>query len=267
MTGQPLKLAVGYPWSSPFMFTAFVDATLNMRHPEGCEVRYFRGEGWCPARRHYAICEKAIAWGADLILIIGTDQVHPEDMLCRLMARYHEGCDVITAMVPARAYIGWQDMKPFQPMAWRLKRDANGNRVVCPPDGMISGEMMEPIDPDEGDLLECDFIGSGVLMFPADVLRGLKHPWFFESVDPTNMQRLANMDCNFVWRLRSEAFCRVFVDTTIKVKHAHVFNVDETFQDRFRDWMTPGIGDSSICRFQPIRGDSTVTLPQTAGAT
>jgi len=264
MAGQPLKLAVGYPWSSPFTFTAFTDATLNLRHPEGCSVRYFRGKGWCPARRHFDCCEQALAWGADLILIIGTDQVHPEDMLCRLLARYHQGCDVISAMVPARGYVGWQDMRPFQPMAWRLKQDADGNRVVVPKDGKIGTEMMEPIDPAAGDLQECDFIGSGVLMFPVDVLKGLRQPWFFETVDPTNMQRLANMDCNFVWRLRAEAHVRVWVDTTIKVGHAHVFTVDESYQDRFADWTTPGIGDSSICRYQPIAGDGRV--PQTAGA-
>lgn len=268
MTGH-CKLAIGYPWASPFVFTAFVDATLNMRHPEGCEVRYFRGRGWCPARRHLDICEQALAWGADLILIIGTDQVHPEDMLCRLMDRYDEGCDVITAMVPARGYIGWQDMRPFQPMAWRLKRDTDGNRMVLPryrKDGeafTITTDMMEPIDPADGPLQECDFIGSGVLMFPTDVLRGLRKPWFFETVDPTNQQRIANMDCNFVWRLRAEAHVRVWVDTTIKVGHAHVFTVDDSYQERFADWTTPGIGDSSICRFAPIRPDQCV--PQTAG--
>lgn len=264
MTGQTLKLAVGYPWSSPFAFTAFVDATLNMRHPEGCEVRYFRGKGWCPARRHMDICEQALTWGADLILIIGTDQVHPEDMLCRLVDRYHEGCDVITAMVPARGYIGWQDMRPFQPMAWRLKHDANGNRLVMPKDGKtIQTDEMECIEVSDGDLQECDFIGSGVLMFPTDVLRGLRQPWFFETIDPRNMQRLANMDCNFVWRLRSEAHVRVWVDTTIKVGHAHVFTVDETYQDRFADWTTPGIGDKTICRYTPVRPEE--TTPQTAG--
>ena len=42
---------------------------------------------------------------------------------------------------------------------------------------------------------------------------------------------------------------RVWVDTTIKVKHSHVFDVDETYQERFRDWTTKGIGDANICRY------------------
>lgn len=265
MTGQsPLKLAVGYPWSSPFMFTAFVDATLNMRHPEGCEVKYFRGTGWCPARRHIHICEQALKWGADLILVIGSDQVHPDDMLCRLVARYLEGYDVVAALVPARGYIGWQGMKPFQPMAWRFKRDADGNQSIPHYRGQKrDGHMIEILDVAAGDMQDCDFIGSGVLMFASDLLQSLDKPWFFETVDKTTMQRLANMDCNFVWRLKQEAHSQVWVDTTIKVGHAHVFTVDDTYQDRFADWATPGNGDSNICRYESMLGED--REPQTAG--
>jgi len=252
MTSEPLKLAVGYPWSSPFMFTSFVDATLNMHHPPACEVKYFRGRGWCPARRHIHICEQAIEWGADLVLIIGSDQVHPEDMLCRLLDRYREGYDIIAAMVPARGYVGWQDMRPFQPMAWRFKRDSNGNQNIVQYRGLKEdGHMIEVLDPTAGDVQDCDFIGSGVLMFPTDILQSLKQPWFYETIDPSNMQRLANMDCTFVWRLKAEAFCQVWVDTTIKVKHSHVFDVDESYQHRFEDWKANGKGDPNICRYAP----------------
>jgi hypothetical protein len=245
-----LKLAVGYPWSSPFAFTAFVDATLNMRHPEGCEVRYFRGSGWCPARRHIHICDQAVAWGADLILIIGSDQVHPEDMLCKLIDRYNEGYDVVSALVPARGYVGWQEMFPFQPMAWRFRRDANGNSRVTKYRGMqLDGDMIEIINPADGDIQPCDFIGSGVLMFPTTVLQALRKPWFYETIDPTNMQRLANMDCTFVWRMKMEGHAQCYVDTTIKVKHCHVFDVDESFQHRFDDWKQSGKGDPNICRY------------------
>lgn len=256
MTGEaPLKLAVGYPWASPFMFTSFTDATLNLRHPLGCEVRYFRGRGWCPARRHIHICEQAIAWGADLILIIGSDQVHPEDMLCRLVDRYQEGYEVVGALVPARGYVGWQQMAPFQPMAWRFKRDANGNGAIGQYRGMkLDGDMIEVIDPAVAPVQEVDFIGSGVLMFPTATLEMLKKPWFYETIDPSNMQRLANMDCTFVWRLKLEGQARVWVDTTIKVKHSHVFDVDESYQHRFLDWKARGIGDPNICAYAPVVG-------------
>ena len=79
-----MKLAVGYPWSSEFIFTQFADHLPNLERPEGGGVRVFRGKGWCPARRHVDLCEQAVKWGADLICIIGADQVHPSDLLPRL---------------------------------------------------------------------------------------------------------------------------------------------------------------------------------------
>jgi hypothetical protein len=115
----------------------------------------------------------------------------------------------------------------------------------------LDGHMIEVIDPTQGDLQEIDFIGSGVLMFPVEILEAIKKPWFYETIDPSNMQRMANMDCMFVWRLKREGHARVWVDTTIKVGHCHVFNVDETFQHRFEDWKANGNGDPNICRYAP----------------
>ena len=259
------KLAVGYPWSSPFTWTAFTDHLPNLQRPDGYEVRFFRGAGWCPARRHIDICEKALDWGADLILIIGSDQVHPEDMLVRLVNRHdREGFEVVSALVPARGYVGWQDMKPFQPMAWRFQRTtASDPRVIQLREYRsmaLDGDMMEVIDPAAGDVQQVNFIGSGVLMFERDHLLSLEKPWFMETIDRDTYNRTANMDCTFVWRLQQEAHAKVWVDTTIKVKHLHAFEIDDSYQDRFDDWMRPGGGDPAICRYGP---DPT-GLPQTA---
>ncbi len=240
-----MKLAVGTPWSSPFMFTDYVDATLNMKHPKDYEVKFFRGSGWCPARRHINLCEKALEWGADLICIIGADQIHPTDMLEKLVGRFEEGYEVISALVPCRGYVHWQPMKPFQPMAWRFK--SSKVSIMKKYEGMkITPEMVHVIDPKDGDMQEVNFIGSGVLMFHRDHLLALKKPWFKETINPEDQQRIANMDCIFVWRLQDEAHAKVWVDTTIKVKHAHVFKIDDTFQDRFEDWAIKN-DEAEIC--------------------
>lgn len=249
-----MKLAVGYPWSSPFTWTGFADHLPNLQHPEGVEVRFFRGAGWCPARRHIAICEQALMWGADLILIIGADQIHPEDLLPRLVQRWREtNGQVVAALVPSRAYVGWQEMKPFQPMAWRFKResttDVHSIRARQYRGMAQDADLMEVIDPSAGDLQEVNFIGSGVLMFHRDHLLALEAPWFKETIERESYQRLANMDCTFVYRLQLEAHARVYVDTTIKVKHLHAFEIDDSFQDRFPDWMVPGGGPKDICRY------------------
>ena len=245
-----MKLAVGPAWGSPFIWTAAVKAMLNMAHPSGWDVRWFFGEGWCPARRHTDLCEKALAWGADLICFAGADQVHPPDMLPRLVERHRQGYEVVGALVPARGYIEWMTMRPFQPMAWRLKRGL----PAYPFRGYsLDKDKVEIIDPAEGEMIQVNWIGSGVLSFPTVLLSYLKKPWFFETIQRETYTRYANQDVNFVWRLQEEADAKVWVDTTLRVTHLHPFEIDETFQTRFDDWKTPGVGDPDIAKFAPVK--------------
>ena len=78
----------------------------------------------------------------------------------------------------------------------------------------------------------------------------MQKPWFYYRVDIETMQRVADMDTRFVWRLRAEAQAEVWVDTTIEVKHLHTFEIDGSFQHRFDDWIIPGAGDADIFKTQ-----------------
>lgn len=220
-------LAVGYPWASPFLYTDFVDAMLALERPEGVKVSFLRGEGWCSARRHIHICEQAVARGADLICIVGADQVHPINMLPRLIACMNEDCEAVAALVPYRGAHPVDGTKPFQRLAWKQNTDTGG---------------FELIDPDSRAIQQINAIGSGVLMFQTHHLLKLARPWFRETIHTKDMTRTPNMDSTFVWRLQKEAGASVFVDTTIKVKHCNVFQIDETFSDRFADWGKPKKG-------------------------
>lgn len=265
-----MKLVVGTPWSSPFMYTRYVDAMLDLQRPgmarkpgairvyadgacseakERLTVEFVRGEGWCPARRHIHICEQALQRGADLICIVGADQVHPHDMLVRLIDRWNEGYEIVSALVPARGYIEHMNMKPFQPMAWRIPPNEDGDLRIR---RKSAEELVRVIDVADGEMQRVNFIGSGVLMFHRDHLKALKPPWFFETVDNDTCQRLACMDTKFVWRLQMEAGAKVWVDTSIKVKHIHPFEIDDTFQHRFDDWMENGRGAPDICQMGEI---------------
>lgn len=257
-----MKLAFGIPWTSPFVFTQYHDAMLNLERPvealnvlgqmEPLQTRFFRGVGWSPARRHISLCEQALAWGADLILILGADQVHPEDTLTRLIARWNDPQyhgSVISAMVPSRAYIGWQPMEPFQPMAWVLKGPTDT-------DAVLRGEEMNDtrvIRRSDGEMVRINFIGSGVLMFHRDHLLALDQPWFQENINPKTYERLASMDTGFVWRLQTDAGATVWCDTTILVKHLHIFGVDDTFEQRFQDYKVEDVGPRDICQFTPFQ--------------
>lgn len=244
-------------WESPFMFSQAVDSLLNLQHPPGWTVTFHRGRGWSPARRHQDACEKAVQAGADVLLILGADQVYEPDLLCRLLARREEGYEAVAALVPARGFVAWnQGMTPFQRVAWRFKSQ-DGPPVCRPYRGQdVDGDMVEMIDPAAGEMQPIHFIGSGVLMFDTDHLLALKRPWFYETVDHESQIRTACMDTRFCFRLLMEAGADVWVDTTIQVRHLHIFAIDETFSARFADWATPGIGDPAICNYGGIpRGD------------
>jgi len=236
------KLAIGYPWVSQFMWTLFTENALNLQRPTNS--RWFRGMGWCPARRHIHICEQAIKYGASHILILGSDQTYPEDMIPQLIKRVEEdNCEIITALVPTRGNVPIMHMKPFQPMAWRWKpntkpREYRGYEQ--------DSDMFDVIDPRAGDLQKIDFIGSGVLMFPVDDLLMMKKPWFYEQFDPETYVRQASMDTRFVGKLKSVSGGQVWVDTTIQIGHINPFVIDRSYQDRFGDWDEVGYGECRV---------------------
>jgi len=236
------KLAIGYPWVSQFMWTFFAENAMNLQRPENS--RWFRGRGWCPARRHADICEQAVEWGASHILILGADQVHPEDMIPRLIKRVEEDdCEVVTALVPARGNVVKMKMKPFQPMAWRWKANTSP-RMYRSYD--LDRDMFEVIDPKNGDLQQVDFIGSGVLMFPVDDLLMMEKPWFYEQFNEDDYKREASMDTRFVGKLKMVSGAKIWVDTTIQVGHINPFIIDRTYQDRFEDWDEFGYGECRV---------------------
>jgi hypothetical protein len=232
-----LKIAIGTPWSSPFMYTGFVDSAMNLKVPEGCTTRFFRGRGFCPARAHIHICEQAAKWHAQLIIIIGPDQVHPENMIEKLVAHYLAGKHLVAAMVPFRGYLPHQGMTaPFQPMAWKT----------------VDGKNI-PIDPKDGDLQAADLIGTGVVMFPTAGLVNVQKPWFSEQIiEPQTFSRIPNQDSRFIQRYAKGNGLQLWVDTTIKVGHLHVFEIDESFQHRFSDLMTDGGKESDIVRKEGV---------------
>lgn len=247
------KLAVCWIWASPFVMTDSVASMLRLRRPEGWDVQFFQGKGWGPAKRHINACEKALEWGADYILIIGADQEYDDDLLIRLTDRLAEGYETMCALVPTRGYVSDQHMKPFMPVASRFKTVTGGIDAARMSEfrgRKYDMNQIEMIDPKDGDVQRINFIGSGVMMFHRDHILAIPRPWFSETIDYESQQRTASMDVKFAWKLQQIAGARLWVDTTIKVRHLHIFKIDETYQDRFEDWEKPGVGDPSICLYR-----------------
>lgn len=219
------KLAICYPGDMATVYTLAFESLVNITHPEGCEIRWFRGIGWCQARRRTQACEKALEWGAELIVQLDIDQVYEPDILFRLLARFDEGYRIIAAMVPMRGYVEESKLPPFGGCAWRL---------------LDGGKDFEPVRVTEGDVQKADFPTSACVLFAADDLKRLEKPWYFFEYDTKTYKLVKGEDGLFFLRM-AKLGVDSFVDTTIKVKHANVFGIDETFSGRFADWAeSPG---------------------------
>lgn len=226
------KLAVCYPGDTPMVYMLAFQSIVNIRNPEDCEVQWFRGVGWCQARRRAHAAEQAIEWGAELICCLDVDQVYEPDILERLVARHDEGYRMIAAMVPGRGYVSASNDKPFQRLGWTIR---DGQFVM--------------IDPADGDVQEADFPTSAAILFRSDDLQKLNKPWYFFTYKPDTWKQVHGEDGTFALRMKREVGVQGYVDTTIRVGHVHQFEIDETFSERFADWATPGNGDSAICSY------------------
>ncbi len=228
------KLAVCIPWSSEFGWMRSMRSITRLQHPEGCEVDFFYpdyDDGWCSARRHNAVLEQALAWGADLICFMGADQVyHDRDILCRLVGHWKAGCDALTVLVPTRGKVPGQDERAYEMVGWQAKPDEHGNVAIRP--GMAKTDFRR-ISKADGPLVRVHAGGTGVLMFPAKVLKQMLPPWFMEWPRYPTFARRSSADSTIMARLQLEAGLQIWCDTTIKVTHAQVMEIDETFAGRF----------------------------------
>lgn len=216
-----MRLAVCYAGDMPSVYMEAFSSIVNIQNPPDCEVRWFLGGGWCQARRRMDACEKALDWGAEAIVQLDVDQVYDPDILCRLLSRFREGYQVIAAMVPGRGWVDVEKMKPFQRLAWKL---------------IDGGKDFEPVDPSEGDVIECEFPTSACLIMDADIFRKLPKPWYSIDYDPDTWEVKAGEDSLFFLNIKKYLGIKSYVDTTINVKHLNVFAIDDTYSERFPDW-------------------------------
>lgn len=230
---ENVKLAVCYPGDMPTVFASAFHSIINIEKPEGCDVRWFRGKGWCQARRRIHALEQALEWGPEVICTLDVDQVYEPDVLIRLLGRIREGYRMVGAMVPMRGYVRTSGMKPFQRLAWKLV-----NRKFA------------PVDVKDGEMQKAEFPTSACLMFLTEDMMKLQKPWYFFTYDKESWKQVHGEDATFAARFKIEAKVEAWVDTTIKVNHCHVFDIDETYSERFADWAEPGKGDPMICGYE-----------------
>ena len=219
-----IKLAIMIPWGLDMIWRRTWETYEELEKPDSYKLIF--GTGRTPARRHEVGCEEALKWGASHILILGGDQVYPEKDMIRRLVKWMEVKDlkdwmirkkVVNCLVPIRGHKPGQGTRPFQPIGMMLDPDT---------DEQVS------ITRESGNIVKAEIIGTGVMLFEADVLRGMSKPWFDDHFLPGTNSVRKMQDVAFVEKLNSNG-CQVWCDTQIIVKHLGVLEIDDTFMWRF----------------------------------
>lgn len=142
----------------------------------------------------------ALLDGCTYLFMADTDQRYPSNALTKLMSN---GKDICGALVHKR-------YPHFNPVC--LKGDI-GHYDILPDEQMFSG-----------DLLEVDATGTGCLFFNMRVFDKIPEPWF--KFGKNERGESVGEDIYFCSKARKAGF-RIFVDTSIRVKHLARFEVDE----------------------------------------
>jgi len=224
ITWDSIKLAIMIPWGLDMIWRRTWETYETLEKPPS--YRLIFGTGRTPARRHEIGCEEALRWGASHILILGGDQVYPEADMIKRMFKWMEvktledwvnRKKVINCLVPIRGHRPGQGTRPFQPIGMKIDTETQ--------------ELIK-ITREDRPLEKAEIIGTGVMLLEADILRGMKKPWFKdEYVEGSNDTRTMQ-DVGFVKRL-NDTGNQVWVDTQIIVKHLGVLEIDDSFQVRF----------------------------------
>lgn len=219
-----IRLGIMIPWGLDMIWRRTWETYDMLEKPPNYKL--FFGTGRTPARRHEVGCEECIKWGASHILILGGDQVYPEPDMIRKMFKWMEATTldewmrrkrVVNCLVPIRGHRAGQGTRPFQPIGMMI--DSN------------TGEQV-PITRNGPPIVKAEIIGTGVMLFEADIITGMNQPWFDDHYTPgTNSVRVMQ-DVAFIQKLNSIG-CQVWCDTQIIVKHLGVLEIDDSFSWRF----------------------------------
>lgn len=225
------QLGICIPWDSPFVFTDSWITIMNMTIPEGVKHKYFLGNGWCPAQRHNRAVYQAINWGADYILIVGSDQVYEENMIIRLAA-YVPEWDMVSGLVPGRGTVG-PKKGPFQSIGYQLKDPT-----------MSLDELSLDIEKDHWNIIdetmepqEIHSTGTGFLLMKTSILTPMPTPFFIEFLiaGEQSYARHCIMDTVFTMKCTLQQGARMLLDTTCQPGHLDIFPIDTTYPERFKD--------------------------------
>ena len=223
-----MRLAIGIPnnqeWIASRFFWNLVQDTIPSL-PGGVEWRFFRGDGRnTPASRCY-ITADALAWGADAVLFLDSDQTFsPPDFIRRMLRTRIEG-----RLPMVLSGIVYKPAPPFTPLVWNM------HEAICPPneDFKQHGYLypMPPVEAVKANVVfRAEAVSAGCLLVRAKVFGMIPKPWFKETweddpASPSGLRWTEGHDIRFC-KLCAEAEIEVWVDPGIHVAHWRQAGVD-----------------------------------------
>lgn len=193
-----LRLAIGVPLSFPTVPSAFLRSFLLMEKPD---YIYIQPENGPIDTLRNDIVEKALSEGASHVIMCDADQIYPVDTITKLLAH---NLPVVAAKVPRR-------YPPFDPIILRLT---------------ASGYMPLGIgDYEKNSLVECDAVGTGCILYHADIFKKIPYPWFeFKKHPDTGL--VIGEDIGMCQKIKKLGY-KIHVDTSIDVGHLATMIVTE----------------------------------------
>ena len=182
------RLAIGIPCSFPTVPFSFFKSFVMMEKPD--YVLITKTNGPIDVIRN-DIVEKALAEDATHLLMCDVDQIYHPKTIPQLLSH---NLPIVGAVVHRR-------YPPFDSIILRL----------------IDGRYESYDDWEEGELVECDAVGAGCLMFNMDIFKQLPYPWFKFQKNPENGMIIGE-DVGLCQDLKALGY-RIFVDTSVPAGH------------------------------------------------
>lgn len=210
MDMDDIKLGIGLPVIDRNVDRDFFFSFIMMDKPgftlmaPASDIYAFR-ESIAAARN--SLVAQALTNGCTHLLMMDTDQVHPENTVMQLLS--HDA-DIVGALV-CRRY------EPFYPI---LYRGELGSYQYVGDEEVRSGE-----------LVEVDATGTGCLLINTDVFEEMDPPWF--ELKPGENGKPVGEDIRFCSKARA-AGRRIYVDTSVKVDHLATSVVNMATHDLYR---------------------------------
>lgn len=206
-----IRLGIALPLTSSMVHAAFLDSWTLLERPD---FTYHRPQfpmnstsDISVVRNH--IVRQALECDRTHLLTMDTDQVYPTDTVTKLVSHAERGLRFVGAKVHRR-------YPPFDPVLYR--GEDPDHYTFVPEEEWKSGE-----------LIRVDAMGHACAIMDIDIFLEMEYPWF-ESDHRTEADRRMGEDIRFCHKLRKMGV-ELWVDTSIKVSHLALMEVDDAFYD------------------------------------